>query len=197
MSTRVLFDLYGVFLTRGVEDSLLHITDAVNAEVAQQFRKTYLELRPELEAGHISDERWWQQLALRSGVDNGEISEIARALESTFELSAEGLEMASKVMDAGFVTGLFANISPGLAQLARERFAWIEDFAAVIFSCDIGVCKPDAAAFDVAVESLGATAKDTVYFSPTQEFVDAARQMGIDGFVYQSPRQVFDVLDAF
>ena len=79
MSTRALFDLYGVFLTRGVEDSLLHITDAVNAEVAQQFRKTYLELRPELEAGHISDERWWQQLALRSGVDNGEISEIARA----------------------------------------------------------------------------------------------------------------------
>ena len=195
MSTRVLFDLYGVFLTHGVEDSLLHITDAVNAEVAQQFLTTYLEFRPELESGHISDERWWQQLALRSGVNNGELSEVARALESTLGVNAEGLRMVSAVMDAGYVTGLFANISPGLAQLARERFSWINDFAAVIFSCDIGVCKPQEEAFDVAVESLGATARDTVYFSPTQEYVEAARQMGIDGFVYRSPQQVFAVLD--
>jgi len=191
----VLFDLYGVFLTRGVEDSLLQITDVVNADAAQQFRQTYLELRPELEAGNISDERWWQQLAQRSGVHNGEISEIARALDSTFELNLQGLEMATTVIDAGYVTGIFANISPGMAQLARERFAWLEDFAAVIFSCDIGVCKPDPAAYEVAAESLGAPVKDTIYFGSNEVFVAAASNLGMQAFMYRSPQQVFDVLD--
>ena len=195
MSTRVLFDLYGVFLTQGAEDSLAQLTDVVNADAAQQFHQAYLELRPELEEGKISDERWWQQLALRSGVSNGEIPEIARALDSTFDLNAEGLEMAMSVIDAGYITGIFANISPGRAQLVRERFHWLDEFAAVIFSCDIGVGKPDGEAFDVAAEALGATLKDTIYFGSNEEFVEAAQQVGLQAFSYQSPEQVFAVLE--
>ncbi len=191
----MLFDLYGVFLTQGVEDSLAQLTDVVNADAAQQFHKAYLELRPELEAGKISDERWWQQLALRSGVNNGEIPEIARALDSTFELNAEGLDMAMAVIDAGYVTGIFANISPGLAQMVRERFEWLDEFAAVIFSCDIGVCKPHAEAFDVAAEALGAAPKDTVIFDPNEEFVEAAKAAGLQAHVYKSPQQVLAVLE--
>ncbi|AHI18789.1 phosphoglycolate phosphatase [Corynebacterium casei LMG S-19264] len=167
----------------------------VNADAARQFHQAYLELRPELEAGKISDERWWQQLALRSGVNNGEIPEIARALDSTFELNSEGLDMAMAVIDAGYVTGVFANISPGLAQMVRERFEWLDEFAAVIFSCDIGVCKPYAEAFDVAAEALGAAPKDTVIFDPNEEFVEAAKAAGLQAYVYQSPQQVLAVLD--
>lgn len=191
----MLFDLFGVFLTQGVEDSLAQLTDVVNAEAAQQFHQAYLDLRPELEEGKISDERWWRQLALRSGVNNGEIPEIARALDSTFELNAEGLQMAMAVIDAGYVTGVFANISPGLAQMVRERFEWLDEFAAVIFSCDIGVSKPHTEAFDVAAEALGAAVKDTIYIGPNEEFVEAARQAGLYAVSYQSPEQVLAVLE--
>lgn len=195
MSTKVLFDLHGVFLTRSVEDSLAQLADVVNLDAAQQFYQAYLELRPELEAGSVSDELWWQQLSIRSGMDQGEISEIARALDSTFELNPEGLNLAHTVLDAGYVTGIFANISPGLAQQVRERFGWLDEFAAIIFSCDIGVCKPHPEAYEVAAEALGGGVKDTVLFDTDESYVEAAIAAGLQAHVYQSPQQVLDILD--
>ena len=46
-------------------------------------------------------------------------------------------------------------------------------------SCDIGVAKPDPEAYHVAVDALGAQAKDTHFFDDRLDFVEGAQRVGL------------------
>lgn len=61
----------------------------------------------------------------------------------------------------GYSVGILSNIPTTLAGQVRKKQPWLEDCAAVTFSCDIGVAKPHPEAYRVAVDALSAQPKDT------------------------------------
>jgi epoxide hydrolase-like predicted phosphatase len=80
---------------------------------------------------------------------------------------------------------VLSNSPPGLKR-------WLSDwkilhlFDLVFCSGDEGVIKPDPIAFKITLERLNVRPEESVFIDDTQEHVDAARGLGINGIVFTS-----------
>ena len=80
---------------------------------------------------------------------------------------------------------VLSNSPPGLKR-------WFSDwkilhlFDLVFCSGDEGVIKPDPTAFKITLERLGVKPGESIFIDDTQEHVDAARGLGINGIVFTS-----------
>lgn len=81
---------------------------------------------------------------------------------------------------------LLSNTDPIHAECLERRFGFWRHFPVRIYSCQVGATKPSPAIYRAALESLGVAASETVYVDDIQEFVEAARQMGVDAIHFKT-----------
>lgn len=61
----------------------------------------------------------------------------------------------------------------------------LDAFATLVLSFECGLCKPDAAIFELAVAHAGVPAEACFFTDDRQKFVDPAVALGIDGHLFQ------------
>ncbi len=81
-----------------------------------------------------------------------------------------------------YTVGMMSNNVPVLCHLVREdpRMARIEHF---VFSNEVAVRKPDAAAFAALSEALGVPPQETVFVDDNQDNIRACRELGFTGLL--------------
>ena len=85
----------------------------------------------------------------------------------------------------GWVTlGLLSNTNRAHIDWLRPRLPILEAFDYLFFSCDVGKVKPDPGFYLEALEQMGAPADQTAFFDDMPPYVEAARALGIHGFVF-------------
>ncbi|QCB27418.1 Phosphatase [Corynebacterium endometrii] len=191
----VVFSLYGVLLEGPGPEDRQRIEAAAGVEDPEAFWRVYSQLRPEYEAGLISDKQWWQKVANRAGLVEFSIAEaVAADFGARLDANEDMVAYAEQLIDEGHQVGVLANLPVGLARLVRAKHTWLGDLAAVAMSCDIGVAKPDPRAYAVAVDALGATVKDTLYFDANPSWVAGAREVGLRSYLISGVPSVKQVL---
>lgn len=187
--TSLLFDLYGVLMRTQSEEAKRRIEWAVVSD--SSFWSDYWDLRPAYDAGLVSDCSYWQQVRLRAGLDDFDISEAIAADEASWlEPDQEMIDQVLSLIGSGWRIGILSNIPAGLADRVRAKFPWLKEFAAVTFSSDIGLVKPDEKAFHVALDAMGAKAADTVFIDDRAENVAAAEHLGMRGVLFERIDQI-------
>ena len=187
--TSLLFDLDGVLLKRRSLQGRRRVEQILGAD--GRIWEIYEDLRPAYDSGDVSEERFWRQLQIRAQLDPFDYSEaIVADRETTGEGEPELVGLVSSLIDAGWRCGVLANLPVGLSMQLRREHAWLEKFDAVTFSCDIGVTKPDERAFAVALDAMGASARDTIFFDDDPDHVAAAQQCGLHAVLYTGPDSV-------
>lgn len=83
---------------------------------------------------------------------------------------------------------LLSNTDPLHVQAIEERFTFGRHFPVRIYSCSVGASKPSASIYRAALEGLGVSASEALYVDDIQEFVDAARALGLDAIRFESRR---------
>lgn len=178
----LLFDLYGV-LMRPAGNSELE--DYLRPAHVEHFWSVYEEFRPAYEAGHLSDAQYWGRIRAMAELSSFDVSH-ATELDTEHQLFADE-EMVRVVLDLigqGHSVGILANVPAALGSKIRRTQPWLEECAAVTLSCDIGVAKPEPEAYLVAVDALGAQAKDTHFFDDRPDFVTGAQRLGLKGHLF-------------
>ncbi|WP_030944234.1 HAD family hydrolase [Streptomyces sp. NRRL S-646] len=82
-------------------------------------------------------------------------------------------ELASR----GAALGVLSNAPRSLAAAVRGA-PWSARFETLVFSCDLGLMKPDRLVYRAADERLGTSPRDVVFFDDRPENVAAARAHG-------------------
>lgn len=189
----LLFDLYGVLLKERTDAGRRRVELAVGGDAG--IWPVYVDLRPAYESGDVGDERFWRQLQVRAGLAP---FDIAEAVEADWATSmTEDPEMVGLVLsliDARYSCGILSNVPAGLARRARREHRWFDRFDAVTMSCDIGLIKPDPRAFAVALDAMGASAKETVFFDADPANVRAAEEFGLRAVLFTGPETVKEAL---
>lgn len=179
----LLFDLYGVLLRTQSEEAKRRIEWAVVGD--ESIWSTYWDLRPAYDAGLVSDTNYWQQLRLRIGLPDFDIFEAVAADEASWlEADEEMVDYVLSLIGSGWRVGILSNIPEGLAKKVRRKFPWLAEFAAVTFSADIGVAKPDEKAYHVAIDAMGAKLGETIFIDDQAINVEAAEQLGMRGQLF-------------
>lgn len=81
---------------------------------------------------------------------------------------------------------LLSNTDPVHVECLEQRFGFGRHFPVRIYSCSVGASKPSPLIYRAALEGLGVTAQEAVYVDDIQEFVDAAREVGLDAIRFEN-----------
>lgn len=80
---------------------------------------------------------------------------------------------------------LLSNTDPLHVEALEERFTFGRHFPVRIYSCRVGASKPSSAIYQAALERLGISAFEGLYVDDIQQFVDAARALGLDAIRFE------------
>lgn len=162
----LIFDMMGVVFTEGRFSRLIH--ELVPRTKLQLIRKRYKLFR----VGKINDIQFW------NGLTDNPIGTEDEFLDH-FELDKEFLPLIRKLKQKGYSTAILSNIPRKWKDRLLKKFKFERLFDALIFSCDIGVAKPDKRAYLIAIEILKTDPKNTIFIDDELGNLATADKLGM------------------
>lgn len=182
LARAVAFDWGGVF-TAGTFDgcSTARLADAHDRDV-EAVRWHYFALVHHLEVGEWTLGRFWNELRGRLGLAGVTYAAFEALYLGSVRENAAMYDFLAE-LDPGYRVGLLSNNYPVVSDRLRadRRLA---RFHALVFSNEIGVKKPDPAAFQALSNALGVPPQDTVFVDDVQTNLDAAAALGFRTILY-------------
>jgi putative hydrolase of the HAD superfamily len=146
------------------------------------------------QCGRISAEAHWHAVATRLKLSREE----AVALQATFYsgdmLNTAVLTRLDALRAARIPTALLSNFSTDLRRLLRQQDL-LRRFDHVGISAEIGVMKPDAAAYQAVLARLALPATACIFVDDQPDNVMAARVLGMQGVVFDNTPACLAALD--
>jgi putative hydrolase of the HAD superfamily len=158
-----------------------------------QFLEFYRSSRGPYDQGLITVEDYWLDFARRAGVriDAGMIGRLRRwDTEMWSRINPHMTEWLQTLHRGGFTTALLSNMETDMVAYVRKNFSWLAHFHHQIFSCEVGLIKPDFAIFHHCTQRIGLRPEEALLVDDRQENVEAARTTGITAIQFQSVKQL-------
>lgn len=186
----IVFDLYGVIARTQSPEAVRRIENIAGTP-GPAFWDAYWGCRPAYDAGRESA-AYWAEVAGRLGATFPDVPALIEAdLASWTDVDDEMVALVRELADEGRTLGLLSNIIDDLVPRFEARHgAWLGRFDALVYSCHIGVAKPDPRAYEICAERLGVAPADAIFFDDTERNVLAAREAGMRAEVFTGPAQV-------
>lgn len=181
----VLFDFWGVIGVVQSPQSVAGMASRLGVSVPA-FSHAYWEFREAHDAGG-SASVFWGQVADELSVDLDEVllADLVRLdVASWSGVDKEMLEVLADLSRAGCRMALLSNAPRDLVDHASRVLAGL--VPQLLFSCELGVAKPQPQAFGVALERLGVPAEQVVFVDDNAMNVRAAQACGMRAFQHVS-----------
>jgi putative hydrolase of the HAD superfamily len=192
----VVFD-YGGVLCHPPAASEIDRLAALFGLPRDKFWRMYLRLRGPYDRGLIDACEYWRTMAQCAGVLLSEsqlasLEAIDLAMWSGYNKSM--LALAAQLREAGIKTGILSNMLAGMLEKLRAEVDWLPLFDVQVYSCDLGLVKPDEAIYARLIDELGVAPSRTLFVDDIAANVDGARRAGLQAVVFESESQLRDYL---
>jgi HAD superfamily hydrolase (TIGR01509 family) len=145
--------------------------------------------------GRMAPRDWYLHLSRRLGVGLSfeQFVEVwNRALDPTPIHDDSLFERLSK----GHRLALLSNTDPIHVAYMESAYSFFKYFPARIYSCTVGVSKPNPLIYREALKAVKAKAEEALYIDDVAAYVEAAQRLGLDGIQFQSPKQLASELQS-
>ncbi len=93
-------------------------------------------------------------------------------------------------------TGLISNAWSGLRDfITKENI--IDIFDTVTISAEVGVVKPEAKIYQLALEQAGVRAGEAVFVDDMKANIEACEKVGMKGILFRDPEETMDLLNRY
>ena len=134
--------------------------------------------------GVITSDRHWQTVGAGLGLLPDDTAALRAAFYSGDVLNVELVACIDRLRTSGLRVGLLSNFSTDLrAMLVQQDLLW--RFDALAISAELGVMKPNAAAYRAVLAMLGMAAQTCVFIDDVPANVAAAQGVGMHGIVFE------------
>jgi putative hydrolase of the HAD superfamily len=190
----VVFDFGGV-LTRQPRDLHLEKLRALCGLDRPTFDLEYKRQRPDYDRGTIDSREYWSRV-----MDSRGMPIDPEKLRSLFEedvaawtrINVQVLDWARQLQEAGVRTGILSNMPRDVLSRIEPLFGWFDRFAVKIFSCDVGVNKPEAQIYRVCLDALEVEAGKVLFLDDIPENVKGAEQSGMRAVLFRCYEETLD-----
>ncbi|MER6354638.1 HAD family phosphatase [Streptomyces sp. NPDC001634] len=193
----VLFDFAGVLGLHQSERDRRYMLETAGVE-ASSFWEEYWRERQPYDAGTISAEEYWSRIGTRLQVKwtPPQITELIRLdVASWLRPNQSLLELVPELRASDFRLAILSNAPPELAD-AVEQLPWLSSFEQFVFSCRLGLTKPDVRCYEAALLQLRARPEDVHFFDDRRDNVAGAAVAGLRAFLFADPGDVGRLLHA-
>ena len=144
--------------------------------------------------GSITVEKMWETIGNHLGLSSIEISQCEQEYW-TGVWDTEFLDYC-RVLKSRCKLGVVSDAESN----ARDKVkTWVSEslFDVIVFSSEVGVCKPDPKIFHCALERLGVNAPQAVFVDDREKNVNGAKALGIHGIHYKNRSQVMAAINEY
>ena len=196
MSIRaVFFDLGGVILRTEYQAPRQHL--------AERFRMEYDDIdklvfgspsAARASIGEITEEQHWHTVMKMLKLPTTEYKRVEAEFFAGDVIDHAILNFLRSIKPK-YKTCLISNAWSGLrSYIEREKFDDV--FDKMIISAEVGVKKPEARIYQIALEQFQVKAKEAVFVDDVQENIEACEKLGMKGIHFKSPESALKQLKA-
>jgi epoxide hydrolase-like predicted phosphatase len=195
MIKAIFFDLGGVILRTEFQAPRQHLAERLGMEY-EDLVKLVFDSPSSIRAsvGEISDKEHWAEVTRRLSRPLAETEEIRREFFAGDVVDRELVEFLRSLRPRYFV-GLISNSWPDLRDyIARRKFD--DAFDHMVISGEVGVMKPEARIYQIALEQAGASPSEAVFVDDVYENIEGCEKVGIKGIHFKDPESTLKQLKA-
>ena len=193
----VIFD-YGRVLSLAPSEAELREFAALVGVTEPPFFEIYSGTRLDYDAGRADFRQHWQAFAHAAGVAlrPAQVERIAgMEILMWLRVNPDALALAREIKANGVRTAILSNIPHDLLAEVR-KFSWLDEFQVKIWSCELGMVKPDPGIYRACLDALGCRAERTLFFDDRANNVEAARDLGMEAHIFESVGQARAIVRA-
>ena len=190
MSVRAaFFDLGGVVVRTEYQAPREYLAERLNITYEDLYRIVFeSDTSRQASIGSITTEAHWEAVTRRLGRPASE-AKIIREEFFAGDVPDTLLVDYIRSIRPRFKTGVISNAWPDLREYIVEKK--LDDaFDALVISAEVGIMKPDPRIFQIALDTLGVSADESVFVDDTPANVDAARALGMRGILFRDQARV-------
>ena len=189
----VYFDLGGVIVRTGDREPRTKLAERLGMsydELAKAVFENESSARASL--GAISTEDHWAAVVQRLGLPLSEADAVRHEFFAGDILDL-GLIAFIRSLRPNYRTGLISNAWPDMrAYLVSQNIA--DAFDQMVISAEIGIVKPDARIYQIALEKLGVAPAEAIFVDDFAVNVEGARAVGMYAIQFTQPDETLEEL---
>ena len=173
----IVFDLGGVVFMRDPKkctEDFLNFFSFVRLEVMPHFWNEY-------DRGTLTIDEVKEELCRYHNCDRAKVDDYVQLAIDKQEVIAPTEELIHDLKAAGYRLYVLSNMSKEFIAFLR-RVPVYRYFDGEVVSCEEGVCKPEKEIYELLLERYELTPAETIFIDDRKENVEAAEQVGIEGF---------------
>ncbi|MDR1398891.1 MAG: HAD family phosphatase [Treponema sp.] len=169
------------------EIALLGCIDVATLERCSQ------QLRGEYDRGIFSCEEYYQMLLKLAGLSleslwPSRVVQMAALDEKAWShINPDTVRLMEDVKKAGYALGILSNMAQSFLSRIRTEYSSVFSLSDLsIFSCELGLIKPEKAIYKAFLDRLDCNVTEVVFFDDVPINVEKARDMGINAYIWQT-----------
>lgn len=185
MIKAIIFDLGGVLIT---DVPLKQIAEESAQEFSLSVEKIHAHLYPTehwnlLTLGKITEDEYWESF-LQAAMINVDKKYLKHKVRSSLRPLVHSTKIINLLKDH-YKLAVLSNHAKEWSEHMKQKFDLFKSFDPIIFSCDVGLRKPDPRIYEIALRRLKCDADECVLIDDKKRNVDAAEKLGIKGIVFE------------
>ena len=158
----------------------------LSAEVLWELDRKY---RGEWDRGTYDGIGHYRRMLTKAGVslNDDSLARIVKAdIDSWKHIDPDTLQLMRDIKASGLRIGILSNIPRDFPRSSMPVFAEAD---IAVYSCDLGIIKPEAGIYEKLREKAGCLYEDIVFFDDKDDNVKKARELGIQAFLWEGAEQ--------
>jgi epoxide hydrolase-like predicted phosphatase len=189
----VIFDWGGVLIDNPAPGLMQHCAKALKVS-KEDYIKAHGRFEADFQKGLIREDAFWEQVCSKLNVPKPDTPSLwAEAFEAAYVPRKKMFSMTAWLQGKGYRTAVLSNTEvPAMQHFYRQRY---DMFDVAVFSCHEGVKKPDRGIYEITLQKLGCGPEKAIFIDDKQEYIDGAKEVGINTVLFQDINQVKDELN--
>lgn len=193
----VVFDFGGVLSLPPLDEHIEHLRNLCGLD-HPTFERNYRLRRGDYDRGSIDSRQYWSRVAdsKGKGLDAGTHQALFEGDAASWtRINLPVLEWAGRLRRAGVRTGILSNMPRDVLHWIGERFPWIAEFEVRVFSCDLGVNKPDEKIYRSCLGAFRLEGEQVLFLDDIPKNVKGAEQVGIRAVLFHDLNDTLKVIE--
>lgn len=189
----VFFDLGGVIVRTEYQAPRQRLAERLGMEYEDLEKLVFASSSSrQASVGQISAEQHWESVAKRLGRPVAE----AQAIREEFfagDIVDRDLLAFIRTLRPRTYTGVISNAWPDLREYMVEQ-KFDDAFDHIVISAEVGVMKPEARIYQVALEQAGVSPSEAVFVDDMPANIEGCQAVGMRGIHFRTPQQALGEL---
>lgn len=184
----VIFDWGGVLIDDPAPGLMRYCGQKLKVS-EKDYIKTHDKFSADFQKGLIGEDVFWARICGELNVPQPTIDSLwAEAFRAVYVPKEDVFVLAKRLQQDCCKTALLSNTEvPAMRYF--HQFGY-DMFDVLVFSCAEGTRKPERKIYELALERLGSQPAQSVFVDDKQEYIDGAKQVGLNTILFKNIHQL-------